>query len=63
VLRDSQKNIIIGKKGEMIKKVGMQARKDIENFLGGKVYLELFVKVRKGWRDDKNILKKFGYFV
>ncbi|MCD6366911.1 MAG: GTPase Era [Bacteroidales bacterium] len=62
VLRESQKNIIIGRKGEMIKKVGMQARKDIEKFLGGKVYLELFVKVRKGWRDDENTLKKFGYF-
>ncbi len=62
VLRDSQKNILIGKKGEMIKKVGVQARKDIEKFLGCKVYLELFVKVRKGWRDDENILKKFGYF-
>ena len=62
VLRESQKNIIIGRKGEMIKKGGMQARKDIEKFLGGKVYLELFVKVRKGWRDDENTLKKFGYF-
>ena len=62
VLRESQKNIIIGHKGEMIKKVGMQARKDIEQLLGTKVYLELFVKVRKGWRDDENMLKKFGYF-
>ncbi len=62
VLRESQKNIIIGRKGEMIKKLGMQARKDIEKFLGVKVYLELFVKVRKGWRDDENTLKKFGYF-
>lgn len=62
VLRDSQKNIIIGSKGTMIKKVGVEARKEIEKFLGGKVYLELFVKVRKGWRDDENSLKKFGYF-
>lgn len=62
VLRESQKNIIIGRKGEMIKKIGMEARKDIEKFLQKKVFLELFVKVKKNWRNDKNILKKFGYF-
>lgn len=62
VLRESQKNIIIGSKGAMIKKVGIEARKNIEQFLGRKVYLELFVKVRKGWRDDENTLKQFGYF-
>ncbi len=62
VLRESQKNIIIGNKGTMIKKVGIEARKNIEQFIGKKVYLELFVKVKKGWRDDENTLKQFGYF-
>ncbi|HIE15993.1 MAG TPA: GTPase Era, partial [Bacteroidales bacterium] len=51
VLRESQKNIIIGRKGEMIKKIGMEARKDIEKFLQKKVFLELFVKVKKNWRN------------
>lgn len=61
VLRDSQKNIIIGSNGSMIKKIGIEARQDIEKFLGIKVFLELFVKVRKNWRNDKNMLKSFGY--
>ncbi|MBE8713343.1 GTPase Era [Sphingobacterium hungaricum] len=61
VERDSQKNIIIGKAGEMIKKVGTYARKDIEEFIDGKVFLELFVKVIPDWRSKKNYLKSFGY--
>jgi len=55
--RDSQKIIVIGKKGEDIKRLGERARKDIERFLNKKVYLELFVKVRKDWRNNKQFLK------
>lgn len=61
VERDSQKNIIIGKGGEMIKKVGTYARKDIEEFLDKKCFLEIFVKVIPDWRKRKNYLQKFGY--
>lgn len=61
VERDSQKNIIIGKAGAMIKKVGTYARQDMEEFIGGKVFLEMFVKVIPDWRSKKNYLKKFGY--
>jgi GTP-binding protein Era len=61
VERDSQKGIIIGNKGEAIKRVGTQARKDMEAFLGKKVFLELFVKVEKDWRKNENKLKRFGY--
>src|SRR5690606_9655156 len=61
VERDSQKNIIIGKGGAMIKKVGTYARQDIEEFIGNKVFLELFVKVIPDWRSKKNYLKSFGY--
>lgn len=61
VERDSQKNILIGKGGEMIKKVGTYARKDIEEFLQKKVFLEMFVKVLSDWRNRKNYLKRFGY--
>lgn len=61
VERDSQKNILIGKAGSMIKKVGTYARQDIEEFIGGKVFLEVFVKVIPDWRRKKNYLKKFGY--
>lgn len=61
VERDSQKNILIGKGGEMIKKVGTYARKDIEEFLQKKVFLEMFVKVLPDWRNRKNYLKRFGY--
>lgn len=61
VERDSQKNIIIGKAGAMIKKVGTYARQDIEEFIGNKVFLELFVKVIPDWRSKKNYLKSFGY--
>jgi GTP-binding protein Era len=61
VARDSQKGIIIGHKGRDIKRVGIQARKDIEAFLGKKVFLEIFVKVSKNWRDNERSLKRFGY--
>lgn len=61
VERDSQKNILIGKAGTMIKKVGTYARQDIEEFIDGKVFLELFVKVIPDWRSKKNHLKRFGY--
>lgn len=61
VERDSQKNILIGSGGSMLKKVGMDARKDIEKFLDTKVFLETFVKVIPDWRSKKNYLKSFGY--
>ncbi|MDE6243435.1 MAG: KH domain-containing protein, partial [Muribaculaceae bacterium] len=57
----SQKGILIGKGGDKIKKVGIEARKDIEKFFGKRVYLELFVKVEKDWRNRENKLKAFGY--
>ncbi len=61
VERDTQKGIIIGKGGEKIKKVGIEARQDIEKFFDKKVYLELFVKVEKDWRNRENKLRQFGY--
>ncbi len=61
VIRESQKGIIIGHKGEPLKKVGIQARKDIEEFLGMKVYLGLKVKVSPDWRNSDKYLKSFGY--
>lgn len=61
VERDSQKGIIIGKGGKMLKVIGMKARQDIERLLGDKVYLELWVKVQKDWRDKQTYLKDFGY--
>jgi GTP-binding protein Era len=61
VTRDSQKGIIIGHKGAMLKKVGTEARKDMEDFFGKKVFLELYVKVTKDWRDKPLSLKRFGY--
>ncbi len=61
VIRDSQKGIIIGHKGNAIKKVGTEARIDIEKFFSKKVFLELFVKVDKDWRNKTNELKRFGY--
>ena len=61
VERDSQKGILIGRQGSMLKKVGMAARKDIEAFFGKSVYLELFVKVEPNWRNRENKLKAFGY--
>lgn len=61
VERDSQKGILIGKQGSMLKKVGTVARKDIETFFGKRVYLELFVKVEPNWRNRENKLRSFGY--
>ena len=61
VERDTQKGIIIGHKGTAIKRVGSEARKDLELFFDKKVFLELYVKVNKNWRNDKNQLKRFGY--
>ncbi len=61
VERDTQKGIIIGKGGEKIKKIGIAARQDIEKFFDKKVYLELFVKVEKDWRNRENKLRQFGY--
>jgi GTP-binding protein Era len=61
VQRESQKAIIIGTKGSMIKKLGTMARMDIESFIGQKVFLELFVKVRPKWRDQDLYLKEYGY--
>jgi GTPase len=61
VARDSQKGIIIGHKGQMLKKVGTESRIDMEDFFGRKVFLELYVKVSKEWRDKPLMLKKFGY--
>lgn len=61
VERDSQKGILIGKGGAMLKKVGTEARKDIEKFFDKRVYLELFVKVEPNWRNRENKLKAFGY--
>ncbi len=61
VERNSQKGIIIGKGGEMLKRIGKEARKEIERFIGTKVYLETFVKVDKNWRASDTKLKKYGY--
>ncbi|MBU5595164.1 GTPase Era [Amphibacillus sp. MSJ-3] len=61
VERKSQKGIIIGKQGSMLKKIGTQARRDIERLLGTKVYLDLWVKVQKDWRNREQYLHEFGY--
>jgi len=61
VERDSQKGIIIGKQGKMLKEIGQRARKDIENLLGSKVFLELWVKVQKDWRNKMGQLRDFGF--
>jgi GTP-binding protein Era len=61
VERDSQKGIIIGHQGKMLKRVGTLARKDIETFFDKKVFLELYVKVEKDWRNQENKLRAFGY--
>ncbi len=61
VERESQKGIIIGHKGQAIKWVGIEARKDLEKFFGKQIHIELFVKVNKNWRNDSNQLKRFGY--
>lgn len=61
VERDSQKGIIIGKKGESLKKVGIESRKELENFFQKQIHLETYVKVEKDWRKKEKSLKKFGY--
>jgi len=59
--RDSQKGIIIGKKGSKLKEIGEQSRKDIETMMGAKVFLKLFVRVQKNWSRDTKAIRKFGY--
>jgi GTP-binding protein Era len=59
--RESHKSIVIGKDGQMLKKIGTHARQQIELMSGRKIYLELKVKVRKNWRDDEKVLRQFGY--
>ena len=61
VERKSQKGIIIGKGGKMLKAIGTDARKEIEKLLGSKVYLELWVKIERDWRDKQRMLQNFGY--
>ncbi len=61
VEKNSQKAIIIGAAGERLKRIGTDARKDMETTFGGKVYLELFVRVKKGWADNQSILRQYGY--
>lgn len=61
VERDTQKGIIIGHKGSALKRVGVEARKDLEQFFGKQIHLELYVKVNKNWRSNQNQLKRFGY--
>jgi len=59
--KDSQKGIIIGKGGQKLKEIGFKARQEIENLFGGKVYLDLWVKVKKDWRKNDGVLRQFGY--
>ena len=61
VERDTQKNIVIGKQGELLKKVGTDARLDIEKLIDKKVYLQLWVKVKKGWSDSERALQSLGF--
>ncbi|MCB4799416.1 GTPase Era [Neotamlana laminarinivorans] len=61
VERETQKGIIIGHKGSALKRVGVEARKDLEQFFGKQIHLELYVKVNKNWRSNQNQLKRFGY--
>ena len=61
VERDSQKGILIGKRGQMLKEIGRQAREDMEAMLGARVFLELWVKVEKDWREDPRELRRLGY--
>jgi len=61
VERSTQKNIVIGKQGEMLKKVGSDARVDIERLIGQKVYLQLWVKVKKGWSNSERALQSLGF--
>ena len=59
--KESHKGIIIGKQGSMLKKIGSRSRRDIERLLGSPIYLQLWVKVKKDWRDSDFLLKNFGY--
>lgn len=61
VERSTQKNIVIGKEGEMLKKIGTDARHDIEKLIGQKVYLQLWVKIKKGWSDNERALQNLGF--
>ena len=61
VAKASQKGILIGKKGEMLKTIGTRARLDMERFFAAKVFLELFVRVARDWPHDPRMLKEFGY--
>jgi GTP-binding protein Era len=61
VHRETQKAIVLGEKGSMIKKIGIASRKDIEAFLEQQVFLELFVKVKPKWRENEMQLKEYGY--
>ena len=61
VERESQKGIVVGRGGEIIKKIGVEAREKLEEFLQAKVYLELRVRVEKDWRKNEDILKQYGY--
>ena len=61
VEKASQKAILIGEKGERLKRIGTDARKDMESTFGGKVYLELWVRVKKGWADDAALVRQYGY--
>jgi GTP-binding protein Era len=62
VARESQKYIVVGAGGRMIKRVGTDSRKELESFLDKKVFLDLYVRVDKDWRNDERKLKRFGYF-
>jgi GTP-binding protein Era len=62
VERDSQKGILIGEKGRMLKEIGRRARIDIERLMGDKVYLELWIKVKKDWRNQEKMLRNFGFY-
>jgi GTP-binding protein Era len=59
--KPSHKGMIIGKNGAMLKKIGQFAREDIERFMGARVYLQTWVKVKENWRDSKMMMKNFGY--
>ena len=63
VEKDSQKGIIIGRKGQMLRQIGSAARQEIERMIGGRIYLDLWVKVRKSWRRDERELRRLGYDV
>ena len=59
--RDSQKGMVIGKKGSKLKQIGTRSREQIEKMLGSKIYLKLFVRVQKNWRKDTRAIRRFGY--